>query len=79
MSKISDTSRWNVKTFGCSLPKPLLVKLDNVRGDVNRSRYIQRLIENKIDTIPQIRPQVGPLDESAVSKAKGAVNPSWMI
>ena len=47
--------------FWLQSPKTLLKKLDNVRGDVNRSRYIQRLIENKIDTIPQIRPQVGPV------------------
>jgi hypothetical protein len=58
LTRMRDMSRWNVKTFGCSLPKHLLEKLDTTRGDVNRSRYIQRLIEKNMNTIVQTNPQV---------------------
>lgn len=39
------TSGQQMQTFGCSLPKALIEEVDRIRGDVNRSRYIQRLIE----------------------------------
>ena len=39
---------WNVRTVSVSLPKGLINQLDGIRGDVNRSKYIQRLIEQKI-------------------------------
>jgi hypothetical protein len=58
LTKMGDMSRWNVKTFGCSLPKPLLEAVDTIRGDVNRSRYIQRLIEKNMNAIVQTSPQV---------------------
>jgi metal-responsive CopG/Arc/MetJ family transcriptional regulator len=51
-------SKWNVKTFGCSLPKALLKTLDTIRGDVNRSRYIQRLVEKNINAIVQANPEI---------------------
>jgi len=42
-----------LKGFGVNLPELLVEEVDILRGDVNRSRYIQRLIEDnlKINTI----------------------------
>lgn len=76
MSKMTNLPRPNNRTFGCSLREDILEKLDNVRGDVNRSRYIQRLIEKNIDTIPQILPKVGAPRESVISMTKGACCPN---
>jgi metal-responsive CopG/Arc/MetJ family transcriptional regulator len=59
-----------VRSFGVSLPQTLFEKLDVIRGDINRSRYIQRLIESKI-AILQIQPQVAPQEESVVSTTNG--------
>jgi len=42
-------SNWNCKTFGLSLPKPLLKEVDLTRGDINRSRFIQRIIERSLE------------------------------
>jgi metal-responsive CopG/Arc/MetJ family transcriptional regulator len=39
----------NQKIVGISFPKPLLEKLDSVRSDVPRSKYIVRLLENKFN------------------------------
>ena len=67
--------KWKVRTFGCSLPKPLLEKLDTVRGDVNRSRYLQRLVEKNINTIAQIHPKVWAPEGNVLPLSKG-VNPN---
>ena len=47
--------------FGVRLPQTLVQLIDVARGDVNRSRYLQRLIEKNINenTIPQIEVKVG--------------------
>jgi hypothetical protein len=34
--------------FGVTLPSQLTSKLDKIRGDVSRSRYIMRLVEKEI-------------------------------
>jgi hypothetical protein len=60
-------SKPRIRTFGCNLPEPVLRDLDNIRGDINRSRYIQRLIENHLRREPQILPKVEPPRESVVS------------
>ena len=44
--------------FGVKLPQTLVEKIDVARGDVNRSRYIQRLIEKNMNAIVQTNPQV---------------------
>lgn len=36
------------KTVSLSIPKPILKEIDQSRGDVNRSKFILRLIESKI-------------------------------
>ena len=36
------------KAFGISLPTELITTIDKLRGDVTRSRYIQRLIEKAL-------------------------------
>lgn len=36
-----------LKTIGISLPKEIIEQIDSDRGDINRSRYILRLIESK--------------------------------
>lgn len=38
--------RWKAVTI--SIPDDLLQQLDNLKGDVSRSRYIQRLIEEHV-------------------------------
>jgi len=52
--------------------------MDAQRGLIPRSVFLRKILEqayasNQVNerTIPQIRPQVGPLDESAVSRATG--------
>jgi hypothetical protein len=62
---------WTTQTFGCSLPKGLLKELDIMRGDVNRSRYIQRLIENKMNAVSQIDVKVGAPNQSVKPASKG--------
>lgn len=47
-----------LKKFGCSMPELLVEQIDVARGDINRSRYIQRLIEKNMNTIVQTNPQV---------------------
>jgi len=37
------------KTVSLSIPKNVLNKIDTNRGDVNRSRYILRLIESNFE------------------------------
>jgi metal-responsive CopG/Arc/MetJ family transcriptional regulator len=32
--------------LGITLPKPLLEKIDNTRGDLPRSKYIRRAVES---------------------------------
>ena len=44
--------------FGVRLPQTLVEKIDMARGDVNRSRYLQRLIEKNMNAIVQTNPQV---------------------
>jgi metal-responsive CopG/Arc/MetJ family transcriptional regulator len=34
-----------MRSLGLSLPVRLVTEVDKIRGDVNRSRYVQRLIE----------------------------------
>lgn len=58
-----------MQNFGCSLPKDLLEQIDILRGDTNRSRYIQRLIEKY--AISQIDVKVGPPNQSVIPRTKG--------
>jgi len=37
------------RTVTVSFPRTLLEELDKVRGDIPRSRYLQRLLENKLE------------------------------
>jgi len=39
----------NQKIVGISFPKTLLEELDQARGDVPRSTYIQRILEKKFE------------------------------
>jgi len=34
-----------VKIFGCCLPEEVLKKLDRIRGDIPRAKFLSRLIE----------------------------------
>lgn len=67
-----------VTYFGCCLPNPLLKQVDALRGDVNRSRYIQRLIEKNMNAISQIDVKVGAQNQSVipVTKGKGDLPPN---
>jgi metal-responsive CopG/Arc/MetJ family transcriptional regulator len=61
--------------FSISLPKSLVAEIDMLRGDINRSVYIQRLIENsskKEETIAQINPKVGAPERFVISSTKGS-------
>jgi hypothetical protein len=37
-----------VKIFGVSLQPEILEKLDSIRGDIPRSRYLSRLVEQAL-------------------------------
>jgi len=37
------------RTVTVSFPRPLLEELDQVRGDVPRSRYLQRMLEKQFE------------------------------
>jgi metal-responsive CopG/Arc/MetJ family transcriptional regulator len=39
----------NPRTVTVSFPRPLLEELDKVRGDIPRSRYLQRLFEKQLE------------------------------
>jgi len=39
----------NQKIVGISFPKTLLQELDQVRGDIPRSTYIQRMLEKQFE------------------------------
>lgn len=39
----------NTKNIGISLPEEIVNNLDNIRKDVSRSKYILRLVEEKIN------------------------------
>lgn len=60
-----------VTYFGCCLPKPLLEQVDALRGDVNRSRWIQRLIEKNMNAIVQANPEFEALERLAPLSTKG--------
>ena len=62
--------------FGITLPQTLVERVDVARGDVNRSRYIQRLIEKNMNAIPQILPKVEAPRESVIPASKGKGDPS---
>jgi metal-responsive CopG/Arc/MetJ family transcriptional regulator len=46
MYYISMVSTTKTEKLGITLPKSLLHTIDNKRGDIPRSRYIRRAIEN---------------------------------
>jgi hypothetical protein len=37
-----------VKMFGCCMAVKVLEEMDRLRGDIPRSRYIQRLVEKTL-------------------------------
>ena len=61
--------------FGVRLPQTLVEQIDMARGDVNRSRYIQRLIENNMNAIVQTNPQVSPPERFVLPSTKGKGDP----
>ena len=61
--------------FGVRLPQTLVEQIDVARGDVNRSRYIQRLIEKNMNAISQIDVKVGPPNQSVIPSTKGKGDP----
>jgi metal-responsive CopG/Arc/MetJ family transcriptional regulator len=38
----------NTKVFGLSLPKEIMDWIDEERGDVNRSKFISRILEKEL-------------------------------
>jgi hypothetical protein len=60
-----------VTYFGCCLPKPLLEQVDALRGDVNRSRYIQRVIEKNMNAMVQTNPEFERPERLAPLRTKG--------
>ena len=46
-----------MRGFGVRLPQTLVQQIDAARGDVNRSHYIQRLIEKNMNAIVQANPE----------------------
>jgi len=48
---------------GISMPIDLLALIDADRGDVSRSRYIERLIEQNIDKFKVIKGVITEVDE----------------
>jgi metal-responsive CopG/Arc/MetJ family transcriptional regulator len=68
---MTSVSKPTVRSFGCSLPEPLLEQVDALRGDVNRSRYIQRVIEKNMNAIVQTNPQVSRPERSVLPSTRG--------
>jgi metal-responsive CopG/Arc/MetJ family transcriptional regulator len=46
ISMVSTTKIDRTEKLGITLPKSLLHKIDSKRGDIPRSKYIRRAIEN---------------------------------
>lgn len=44
------TYHMSAVNFGVTFPKPLLKKLDQARGDVPRSVYLQRIFEESMES-----------------------------
>jgi hypothetical protein len=55
-----------------------LEQVDALRGDVNRSRYIQRLIEKNMNAMMQANPEFEALERLASlgTRGKGDSNPN---
>lgn len=47
-----------LKTIGISLPKEVIEQIDSDRGDINRSRYILRLIESKFQNNSNMKKEI---------------------
>ena len=47
---VGTTKNDRTDKLGITLPKPLLRKLDNKRGDIPRSTFIRRAIESYLKT-----------------------------
>jgi hypothetical protein len=43
----------NIIKFGVSMPHPIVFQIDKVRGDIPRSRFILRILERALNTIPE--------------------------
>lgn len=56
ITKVSDKSDRTEK-LGITLPKSLLQKIDNTRGDIPRSTFIRRAVESQLGVI--VRKGVG--------------------
>jgi metal-responsive CopG/Arc/MetJ family transcriptional regulator len=48
MTGITETTGKRSKDFGVTLPSKTLEKLDEIRGDIPRSRYLLRLVERAL-------------------------------
>jgi metal-responsive CopG/Arc/MetJ family transcriptional regulator len=51
ISMVSTTKGDRTEKLGITLPKALLRTIDNKRGDVPRSTYIRRAVENYLKTV----------------------------
>jgi metal-responsive CopG/Arc/MetJ family transcriptional regulator len=75
----------NFIVIGVSLPKAIVTKIDYLRADVNRSRWILRALESLVETIENKKPypgrkmvssQVNPNMASVSTPVKGEYNVS---
>jgi metal-responsive CopG/Arc/MetJ family transcriptional regulator len=48
MTRITEMTGKRSKDFGVTLPSKTLEKLDEIRGDIPRSRYLLRLVERAL-------------------------------
>jgi metal-responsive CopG/Arc/MetJ family transcriptional regulator len=75
----------NYIVIGVSLPKTIVKKMDHIRGDINRSRWILRALESLVETLENKKPypglkmvssQVDPNMASVSAPIKGEYNVS---
>jgi metal-responsive CopG/Arc/MetJ family transcriptional regulator len=51
MNRLSDDNSDKTQKLGITLPKSILHRIDQVRGDIPRSKYILRSIERYLGTL----------------------------
>jgi hypothetical protein len=62
----ADTIDMTVK-LGITLPKSILLKIDNKRGDIPRSRYIRRAVERYLGSSSK---DIDSIDNNAAATTK---------
>jgi hypothetical protein len=70
MARMPYRSQVVMQGFGVRLPQTLVEQVDALRGDVNRSRYIQRLIEKNMNAI-RSESVLGGASTHPISSTKG--------